>query len=103
MKTVLKTFLILVVCGSVAACLHSLYKIGSRPDKLWLHRCNSLEKWDEKRQSYPNIEIDLVFRDNNKFDVTHDIDKTYNLSLEDFFRAANKQTNKQTNSNQDVA
>ena len=59
--------------------------IGYYPDKIWLHRCNSMEKLLEKHKKYPNIEVDLVFRANRTFDVTHDADTTFNLSLDSYF------------------
>lgn len=59
--------------------------IGYYPDKIWLHRCNSMEKLLEKHGKYPNIEVDLVFRKNRIFDVTHDMDTSFNLSLNAYF------------------
>lgn len=59
--------------------------IGQYPDKIWLHRCNSMEKLYEKNALYPNIEVDVVFRDNHRFDITHDADTTFNLSLDSYF------------------
>ena len=38
-------------------------------DKLWLHRCNSVEKYAEMHPRYPNVEIDVVFRPDGYFDV----------------------------------
>lgn len=63
---------------TVAACLMAT---GIHREKLWLHRTNSLEKLHEKEARFPNFELDLVFRDNGTFDVTHDADTTFNLSL----------------------
>lgn len=59
--------------------------IGQYPDKIWLHRCNSLEKLYEKEAKYPNIEVDIVIRNNHIFDVTHDIDTTFNLKIASYF------------------
>lgn len=59
--------------------------IGCYPDKIWLHRCNSMEKLYEKYKAYPNIEVDIVFRGNRIFDVTHDTDTTFNLNLGSYF------------------
>ena len=66
-------------------------EIGRYPDKIWLHRCNSMEKLDEKHMIYPNIEVDLVFRENRKFDVTHDADTSFNLSLASYFSFMKKE------------
>lgn len=59
--------------------------IGHYPDKIWLHRCNSMEKLYEKHIIYPNIEVDIVFRGNRTFDVTHDTDTAFNLNLSAYF------------------
>lgn len=59
--------------------------IGQYNNKIWLHRCNSLEKLYEKAAKYPNIEVDIVIRDNHLFDVTHDIDTTFNLKIASYF------------------
>lgn len=34
---------------------------GQHPDKIWLHRCNSIEKLQEKHRKFPNIELDVVY------------------------------------------
>lgn len=59
--------------------------IGQYNNKIWLHRCNSLEKLYEKEAKYPNIEVDIVIRNNHIFDVTHDIDTTFNLKIASYF------------------
>lgn len=51
-------------------------------DKLWLHRCNSVEKYAEMHTRYPNVEVDVVFRPDGHFDVTHDTDVTFGLTLD---------------------
>lgn len=73
----------------IGICLFILFMgfrdIGYYPDKIWLHRCNSMEKLYEKHMVYPNIEIDVVFRNNRTFDVTHDSDTSFNLHLDTYF------------------
>ena len=69
-------------------------EIGRYPDKIWLHRCNSMEKLYEKHLIYPNIEVDLIFRENRKFDVTHDADTSFNLSLASYFSFMKKEKGK---------
>lgn len=59
--------------------------LGSTPERIWLHRCNSLEKLAEKQASYPNFEVDLVFREEGILDVTHDVETSYGLTIEPFF------------------
>lgn len=73
--------------ASVFLCLlfMGLWDIGRYPEKIWLHRCNSLEKLYEKQSRYPNVEVDLVFRKDRVFDVTHDVDTSFNLSLGSYF------------------
>lgn len=60
------------------------------PEKIWLHRCNSIEKLYEQGDEYPNVEVDVVFRKNRKFDVTHDVDTSFNLVLEPYFSYMNE-------------
>lgn len=59
--------------------------LGDYPGKLWLHRCNSIEKLCELQDKYPNFEVDVVFRSKILFDVTHDEDTTFNLNLKSYF------------------
>lgn len=73
---------ILLACGLLQA--FSYY--GDYPDKLWLHRCNSIEKWEENDETYPNIEVDVVFRPDGKLDVTHDWETSFGLTLNSYFK-----------------
>ena len=59
--------------------------IGNYPDKIWLHRCNSIEKLWEKHRQYPNIEADVIFLNNRTFDVTHDESESIGLNLSTYF------------------
>lgn len=56
--------------------------VDRHADKLWLHRCNSVEKYAEMHTRYPNVEVDVVFRPEGYFDVTHDADTTFGLTLD---------------------
>ena len=57
--------------------------------KLWLHRCNSLEKLHEHAGRFEGVEVDLVYRDSTRlFDVTHDTDVTFGLDIAPYFRHA---------------
>lgn len=58
---------------------------GDFPEKIWLHRCNSLEKLHELDEEYSNVEVDVVFRRGRRFDVTHDADTSFNLPLDPYF------------------
>ena len=58
--------------------------VGGHKDKVWLHRCNSMEKLHQMKGLYPNIEVDVVLR-GNAFDVTHDVEVSFGQDLEDYF------------------
>lgn len=73
--------LVLVAINLLAA--FSMMSADVHKEKLWLHRTNSLEKLHEKEADFTNFEVDLVFRD-SVFDVTHDADTTFHLSLESY-------------------
>ena len=61
--------------------LRALGEIDKHPGKVWLHRCNSLEKLQEKHAEYPNFEVDLVYHNDGVFDVTHDSLESINLNF----------------------
>lgn len=61
------------------------YHTASYRSKLWLHRCNSLEKLHEQEARFRNIEVDIVVRPDGMLDVTHDADTTFHLDLEPYF------------------
>ena len=67
--------------------------VGKHPHKVWLHRCNSIEKLHQKMELYPNIEVDVVWR-GNYFDVTHDHDTSFGLDLEEYFAHFSKNDGK---------
>ncbi|MDD6125946.1 MAG: hypothetical protein PUB56_06875, partial [Paraprevotella sp.] len=56
-------------------------QIDQSPHKIWLHRCNSIEKLQEKEARYPNVEVDICLRPGGVMDVTHDMDTTFHLSF----------------------
>jgi len=62
-----------------------LFFVDKHQERLWLHRCNSLEKLAELGERYPNFEIDVCFREDGTLDVTHDEDTTFHLSAEAYF------------------
>lgn len=63
----------------------AFHEIGKHQDKIWLHRCNSLEKLQEMEDYYLNIEVDIVIRRQEIFDITHDPDTTFRLNLDNYF------------------
>lgn len=54
-------------------------------EKIWLHRCDSLEKLHELDAKYPNVEVDVVFRKDGTFDVTHDVNTSFSLVIDPYF------------------
>ena len=65
------------------------------PNKCWLHRTNTVEKILEISEKYKGIEIDVNFNnDKLYFDVTHDLDKSIELSLEEYFKYFSKNDKK---------
>ncbi len=75
--TVLTALLfVLPICANPAG--------GGRNEKLWLHRCLSLEKANAMAKRFRNIEVDVCLRQNGQMDVTHDADTTFNLDFSDF-------------------
>jgi len=67
--------------------LYSWIQVGKFPDKLWVHRANSIEKWMEQSTLYPNAEIDLLFlEDDGKYHVAHDSVDVDKLILDNYFQ-----------------
>lgn len=60
--------------------------VDQYPGKIWLHRCNSIEKLHEKVGRYPNFEVDVCLRPNGVMDVTHDVDTTFHLTITPYFK-----------------
>ncbi|EAL5739843.1 sulfatase domain-containing protein [Campylobacter lari] len=60
------------------------------PSKIWLHRTNSLDKFEYFKNDYKNFEVDVHFFENeNYFDVGHDGKQTsIGLDLKDLLKAA---------------
>lgn len=59
------------VIGLFFWCIVAIDEVEEHPDKIWLHRCNSMEKLYEHSERYSNFEVDIVFRQDSVFDVTH--------------------------------
>lgn len=79
-RQALFALMVAVALCAVADCVWALTDLGENQGKLWLHRTNSLEKLREKEARFPNVEVDVCFRADS-FDVTHDADTTFRLSL----------------------
>ncbi|MEC3907639.1 DUF2181 domain-containing protein [Tamlana sp. 2201CG12-4] len=58
------------------------------PSKVWAHRVNSIEKYQEAQNVFSGVELDLVFSSSsNNFDVNHPPAKSIDLTLFDFFKS----------------
>lgn len=89
-RKILVVVVVLVLAIVAWIAWNAVFEMGKHEDKLWLHRCNSMEKLREKIEDYPNVEFDVVYRDNGIFDVTHDADTTFKLPLDSFFNYMSK-------------
>lgn len=76
------TAICLVLSVALLASLYAWWCVGKYPDKLWLHRANSIEKWQQMADLYPNAEIDVIIRPDQTLDVTHDDSISYHLSVD---------------------
>lgn len=79
-----------IMCGWA---IYAWIQVGRNPEKLWLHRANSLEKWQENAEKYPNAEVDLIFW-KGKFHVAHDTVDITALKIDDYFNELNKREGK---------
>lgn len=60
------------------------------PDKIWIHRVNSIEKLIEVNSKFNNVELDIVFnKKTNSFDVNHPPAPSINLTLYDYLSSIN--------------
>lgn len=56
--------------------------------KVWAHRVNSIEKYQETQDIFSGAELDIVFNiSNNNFDVNHPPAKSIGLTLFDFLKS----------------
>lgn len=79
-------FIVLFVAAALP-CLHAWQQTGKYSDRLWLHRANSLEKWQEFSALYPNAEIDITVREGAVLDVTHDEPVSFGLCADRYIQA----------------
>ena len=79
-------FIVLIIAAALP-CLHAWQQTGKYPDRLWLHRANSLKKWQEFSALYPNAEIDITVREGAVLDVTHDEPVSFGLCADRYIQA----------------
>lgn len=78
----------------LAYILWAYSEVGKYQEKLWAHRCNTIEKWKSANNLYPNAEIDVVFRGDGIFDITHDQETSFGLSLDEYFKQISLHSNR---------
>ncbi|MGN1256954.1 MAG: hypothetical protein ACI4UA_07305 [Bacteroidaceae bacterium] len=81
MKKGILITLVILTCLTLCYICFVGRQIDHYPQKIWLHRCNSIEKLNEKEARYPNVEVDICLRADGVMDVTHDIDTTFHLNF----------------------
>ncbi len=89
-RSLIWTVLILFAIGVISYCGWAYTLVDSRPDKMWMHRCNSMEKIEELGERYPNFEVDVYLRSNGTLDITHENDITFGLTIGPYFEYLSK-------------
>ncbi len=82
--------LVLLAIIVMGYCFYAFTLIGSRPDKVWVHRCNSIAKLHEMQERYRSFEVDICLREDGTMDVTHEEDTTFRLTVEPYFEYLGK-------------
>lgn len=90
-KHFIRLLVIFAVLVIIMACI-SLWQTDRYPDKVWVHRCNSIEKFDEMHDRYLSVEVDLIFQSDGYFDVTHDQENSIGLRLDRYFEKIEGET-----------
>ena len=75
----------LVIAVVMLYCGYALLCTRSCEGKVWLHRCNSLEKLGEKGGKYAGFEVDVCMRPDGTLDVTHEERISFGLPVDTFF------------------
>lgn len=92
-STLLITTILLITLYLILNFQYKIFQV-LYSSKIWAHRVNSIEKFQETHGVYTGIELDLVYNsDNNKFDVNHPPAKSINLSLIDFLKTKKDYSN----------
>lgn len=80
-----------ILLGALVLIFGGLFFIGNNlvflrlvyPEKIWIHRVNSVEKLKEVDSEFRGIELDIVW-EKDDFDVNHPLAKSIGLSLEEY-------------------
>lgn len=57
------------------------------PEKIWLHRCNSIQRLAAFHNKYFGVEIDIIYHQNTKeFETSHDPEDLESHNLEQIFK-----------------
>lgn len=86
MKKAILIITAILACAILCYAAYVWTLVDNYPYKIWLHRCNSIEKLHEKEHRYPNIEVDICLRAGGVMDVTHDLDTTFHLGIEPYMK-----------------
>ncbi len=82
-RYIFATFLVVLVVFSYRFSTHPKVLLFFYPEKIWVHRVNSLEKLEEVKSKFSGVELDVVWEENH-FDVNHPPAKSINLSLTEY-------------------
>lgn len=64
---------------------------GLFPEKIWVHKVNTLHKFSALKESFTGIEMDIVYISKDSFfDITHPPDPSIGLQLEEYFKQNRK-------------
>ncbi|MEX2597819.1 MAG: hypothetical protein WEC59_12915 [Salibacteraceae bacterium] len=74
------SLLVLITCTTEKEAEPSNKAEATSTTEIWVHRVNSIMKWNEVSRSYNGIETDVVF-ENGRFDVNHPPAESIDLSL----------------------
>jgi len=83
-KDIWKYIVSVIVVAVLLIIITDMAYVGKNKGKIWLHKAYPLEKLDALKEYYPNVEIDVVMREDGRFDITHWEDKTLGIGIEPY-------------------
>lgn len=82
MKRILTFCLVVYIAGALMSNFQNRLLLFMFPEKIWIHRVNSVDKLKEVVDKFKGVELDVVFKEGeNKFDVNHPPAQSIDLSL----------------------